>query len=127
MAAPRRGRRLLPKRLRLHQVADGWHPTRAEVDEVIEVVTRSGVAPVIEEELSRRSDARMQLSVFGLEVARIINGSRDGHKGSHLELLRILNVLPKDILDQLGMGRWRRKGGYDCVPASQRGSCSGAR
>jgi hypothetical protein len=115
MTRARRGRRHLPKRLRLHLVAEGWHPTPAEIDDVIDLVTRAGVAEILEERLSRRSDARARLSVLGLEVARIINGSRDGHKGSHLELVQILNVLPKVTLERLGMGEWRRDGSYDRV------------
>jgi hypothetical protein len=110
-----RGRRHLPKRVRLRDVSDGWHPAAAEVDEVIELVTRAGAAHVLEELLARRSDARQRLSVLGLEVARVINASRDGHKGSRLELLRILNGLPKETLARLGMDRWRRLGGYDAV------------
>ena len=113
--AAARGRRHLPKRLRLRDVSDGWHPAASEVDEAIDLVTRAGVAHALEELLARRTDARQRLSVLGLEVARIINASRDGHHGSHLELLRILNDLPNETLERLGMDRWRRRGGYDRV------------
>jgi hypothetical protein len=101
--------------VRLRTVAEGWQPTASEVDEVIDLVTRSGVAEVLDAVLPRRVDARENVSVLGLEVARIINGSRDGHKAAHVDLARILNALPKSTLKRLGMGRWHRDGDYDRV------------
>jgi hypothetical protein len=96
-------------------VAEGWQPTSTEVDEVIDLVTRAGTAEVLEAVLSRRVDARENVSVLGLEVARIINGSRDGHKAAHIDLTRILNAMPTATLERLGMGGWHRDGDYDRV------------
>jgi hypothetical protein len=101
--------------LRLRLVPDGWYPSASEVDEAIELVTRAGTAEVLEAVLSRRVDARENVSVLGLLVARIINGSRDGHKAAHIDLARILNALPKETLERLGMGRWHYDGSYDRV------------
>lgn len=111
---PGRGHRHLPKRLRL-DCRPTRQPRSRELGDAILQVHRSGVVPVLDRRLGRRSEARARLSVEGLEVTKALHAYMPGHRMLLVDLVRLVNSYDQVTLARLSMPLWRPDGGYDRI------------
>lgn len=112
MTTQQRGRRHLPKQIRMN-FRGARRPSSREVDEAVAEVRRSGVVDVIASRLRRRPDAEARLSLFGYEVALTLRGYEKAHQMHLVDVVRLINTLDHTTLRRLRMPNWTYVGCYD--------------
>lgn len=104
----------LPKSQRLI-LTSTWSHNEREFCAAMDHVRRSGVLEPLETLLKMSADRGSRLSVFGYLVALTLNGSTQGHKGTLVAIVRLMNGFGPGALERLGMRAWRKTGSYDRV------------
>ena len=79
-----------------------WRPRSSEVTRAVRFIERSGVLPVLEQELDSNVGRPRFLSLKALLVAALVNGFQDGHRALIRKIAVTIDGLSKHRLKELG-------------------------